>query len=324
MRNRHSLHTQIRYLQHRAKAIGQSKHKAKDRNGKIFSIKTLEKYGEIWHRFAEYAKEQSQCQNVADFQPAHVYLYIVDLITTGKSAWTIKLHTSALQKLNQIAQMEFHIKDFIQDVLTYIRLPQRRLELRRPNRLGAYMREQILAMAEALEKDYGHVFKWAVIFQWLSGARMESIVDDKEKGVTKSRLKEASVMLIEKGGKMRTVAISPANLDLWGELRAWALRKENSHKIFALDRNSYSHAVAAVAKQVLGNSFGTHGIRKAFAQYRYKEYRDQGFRIGEKEKDKEARVRVARDLGHGNRKTKGGNRIAVTYAYISRVTLEEK
>lgn len=318
MRNRHSVHNQIRYLQHRAKAIGQSKHKAKDRNGKIFSIKTLEKYGEIWHRFAEYAKEQSQCRNVADFQPAHVYLYVSDLITAGKSPWTIKLHVSALQKLNQIAQMEFHTRDFIQDVLTYIRLPQRRLELRRPNRLGAYTQEQIMAIAEALEEDWGHRYKWAVIFQWLTGARMESIVDDRNKGVTKSRLKGTGVTLIEKGGKMRMVVISPAHYELWGEFRAWALQEEHGHKLFALDRSRYSKAVATVAREVCGVSFGTHGTRKAFAVARHKEYLAQSFEVNEKKRDEEARARVALDLGHGTKKTKGENRIAVTYAYIQR------
>ena len=318
MANRHSLHQQIRYLKHCTNQLGQSKHKTTDHTGKIFSRGTLEKYPAVWHKFTAYAKEQFHCRNISDFRSAHVYLYITDMLDAGKSAWTIKFHISALSKLNQVAQQEFHTKDFIQDVLRYIELPKRRLELRRPSRAGTYTQGQILAMAEALEQGYGQEFKWAVLFQWMTGARMESIVDAREKAINKSRLQETSVTLIEKGGKMRLVTISPDLSDLWNELRAWALKKENKHRFFALDRSRYSHAVAAVARRIAGSSCGTHGIRKAFAVARYKEYYAQSLLQDEKEKDKEARARVALDLGHGNRKTKGRNRIAVTYAYISK------
>jgi integrase len=108
-----------------------------------------------------------------------------------------------------------------------------------------------------------------------------------------------------KGGRPRTVQLDLGHGDYLTLLKERA-RRHGGH-VFqgrgGLGKRT-ENAVTRACRRLGLQDYGTHGFRKTFAQGRYREYCTAGM------SDREARQKLADDLGHGRRD--------VTYSYVPR------
>ena len=274
---------------------GGSRHQDKARGlagGRIYSFGTMRAYVETGTRFAKWARSRYGVRDIRKLTPSMAREYVDELATKERSGGYLGKVTAAIGKLSIALEGE---KWDLGGGWHSDRRPERAYSDVDAGRIVQDLRER------ARDPQLGDVAE----LQQAAGLRRREAVQLRGQDIDPGR----GVLRLEKGtkgGKVREVLVATEHKGFLQKLKECAGNHRDGH-VFQ-GRGSLAkrleRAVDGACKRLGIRDQGTHGFRGTFAHRRYAAYRGQGL------SDRQARRRLAGDLGHG--------RIEVTYSYVAR------
>ena len=260
------------------------------RHNRQGSYRTRDRYYEAMKRFCAYLAREYRLQKLENISGKHLVPYVLYLQDSGKSASTIKTDLSAIR--------------FFHDKMSNPRykLPANHelgIELER-RRFGSVDRtwsntEFNKMLNKALDTNrYDYIL--AMCLARYAGLRLHECFRI-DTATAEQALRENSITVKGKGGKVRTVPISPhISLALQRQLE----RTPRGHKLLVPDGVQTHTAMAQLERflydhrdEVREYGYLTfHGLRHTFASEKYKELTDRGM------SELDAHFAVSRLLGH--------------------------
>lgn len=261
-------------------------------DGHIYSRGTMQTYVESATRFAEWVRARYGVKDIRQITPEHGQAYLADLASRERSGGYIGKEKSAIGKIS-------------------VALHGERWDLgpgwhsdRRPERVYTPAQAQaIIASLRAHARD--PQLADVAMLQTIAGLRREEAARLRGQDIDVPQC-TVSPDKGTKGGRPRTVQVDRQHQGYLQALQERADRHRDGF-VFQGRASLAARAERAVDEACARLGFadqGTHGFRRAFAQERHEEYQGEGL------SDRQARQRVARDLGHG--------RVEVTLAYVPR------
>ena len=306
---------------------------------------TYDVYRGACMRFAEDLAERRGTSKfqICSVTPEEIKNFLERLNLTRRPE-TVHQYASALGKLEEMTNKRFGKVSWEIDKFERPRRSREDVSIQRG---PAYKPEEADRLIQGI-REINPKAADALDFIRATGCRAESIFGvirkkgsnktyrDFKKVVTPERINlvRGTVKLIEKGGKVREVAYDRQYQGLMERL----VKETPSGNLFAgVNQQSTYNQISAIASKAGFHGRGFHGMRKAFAVQRHKEYvsrvkeliqtkdwqklssefpvsAQKTKRICESPVDKAvdvvARLRLTKDLGH--------NRVEVTYRYVPR------
>ena len=286
---------QVKVALSKLERFGHSKHKAK-RQGTaesgIYSHSTRRDYQRDCSRFAAWAREQHGVRDIRNLTPAMAREYLDGLAAKGRSGNYLGRIKAAIGKLS----IALHGKKWdLGSTWHGDRQPERAYTPQQAVRVEQNVRQH------ARDKQTADVVK----LQRIAGLRRKEAVYLRGQDIDAERC-VLRLSVGTKGGRIREVPVDAKHRDYLRSLKERAEKSKDGHVFRGRGglANRTERAVSNACKRLGLTGYATHGFRKMFAQARYRAYRHQGLT------DRQARVEVARLLGHG--------RIEVTYSYVAR------
>lgn len=301
---RGNVNYQVQQLYSCVKAIGESKHAAKDyarstgakttaqiaQKTGIHSYSTADAYRAVWRSIGEFAKAEFRVKDMARLEGRHVAAFLERKIEEGISRATFDQYSAAAAKLETAlnrfadqAKTENHYKFDLREVRANAaqELGARNHEARAydaPSRILSHLNGEHRLTA-ALQIEGGGRFKEV---SHISENQLKGVHADKITGEVRG-----TIAVDGKGGKERVLQISPAT---YAELKS-ALT--NGNGLFEVpDYKGYLAALENAAKETGQDYNGSHGLRWNFAQCRMDQLQTHGMSY------EEALGEVSRDMGH--------------------------
>lgn len=287
---------QVKNALSRLERFGQSRYEDKQRGiaeGGIYSFSTRQVYQRDCSRFAAWAKKTYGVRDIRNLTPEHAQAYLDSLSSRERSGGYLGRIKAAIGKLS----IALHGQKWdLGESWHSDRRPERAYTPDQAKQIEANLREH------ARDKQAADV----VHLQRIAGLRVREAVMLRGQDIDPERcvicLKRGT-----KGGRTREVRVAAEHRGYLQSLEERAERHRDGH-VFqgrgSLSKRTENAVSLARRRLNLEDSAGTHGFRKTFARQRYREYREAGLT------DRQARWRLAGDLGHG--------RIDVTYSYVAR------
>jgi integrase/recombinase XerD len=282
---------------------GISRHELKERGlaeRRITGIQTMRDYVRLASQFAKWCRDNYGIREIKKITPGMAEEYLQSLIDAERSGGYIGKIRSAIKKLD-IAMRERKIK------------PKKAPPLisqggwhsdRRPER--AYSEDDALAIISDMgKKARDKQTHLVAMLQLIAGLRRgeASYLRGEDIDPEKCTIR---VLRGTKGGQERIVSVDPKHREFLQELKTRAQKHRDGYifqgrpRLGKRTENAVRHACSRLGLEC----FSTHGFRKSFAQSLYLKLRAEGL------SDREARLRVAKQLGH--------HRTQVTLSYIPR------
>ncbi len=290
------------------------------RNMNEAHIETRYRYIAAMERYIPYVVQnfkQSKLSNMAD---KHIESYARHQLSTGKAQKYIKTDLSALRYFHNHMQNMGICKTDLSDARAQNRqlglgsTPEGRAE-------RAWSDREVVAMREVAEKiGKAHISSIMEAMR-STGMRLDEAASLRRATVERAVRTGILELRNTKGGRPRQVPLSDRARRCMREAiqqvsrgnYVWVKKGQKVHQLEVevqnflyqhrgliqdLDRAQSGHNLNPGEKGALT----AHGLRHSYARERYNDYRQQGYG------DREARERVAEELGHG--------RVEVTYTYI--------
>jgi len=305
-----TIYMQMKSLIQRARCYGASKREdmPEVRQVSIYNMNTFEKVWSVGMSFARWLSEQrgTPVFRMVDVKSGDVDGYMrhrKKLYDEGKvTASTLQADVAALKKLEAMVNQRYGKVEWNIPTERGARrlkwdLPKRERSKNTVQRGPAYTREQGDRLVLGVERRCGKKVAEALVFCRATGCRLETLVDLGEKGVRASRINinEGTVILLEKGGKWRTVKYDRGYQEFMENLVTSVQGKDRDRPLFAVIVNGlntsggnltteqmweekkraarFLHRVIKVTAEKEGFSGrGLHGFRKEFAVKRHSEY----------------------------------------------------
>lgn len=261
------------------------------RHNRQGSFRTRARYYEAMKRFCRFAAEQYRLERLANLAPKHIYAYVDFLKASGKSPSTIKTDLAAIR--------------FFHDLI-----PNPRYEL--PGNQELFLTRRTFGevdrtwsnvefnkmLGKALAEDrYDYIL--ALYLARYAGLRIHECFRI-DTATTEKALREKTITVKGKGGKMRTV---PINEQIAIALREQLERKERGCKLLVPGNMPTHQAInhlqgfifthrAEIQDEGSTRPMTFHGLRHTYAAETYKKLIESGMN------ELDAHFAVSRLLGH--------------------------
>ena len=257
-----------------------------DKKGKwnhlIFSYKTYETYRDRAIVFAKYVKKEFGVKKLNEITTEMTKSFFEERINKN-SAWTLHGDRAALVKLENCMIERNWLSKESRFVLSSkeLNIPDRKLENRQKK--GLYTDLEL----DSIEKNVSESVSKYVKFVRNTGSRIKGASTIKVKDLN---FEDGNLILTEKGGYSRTIAISD---DFQDWLKNLVKNKDSEDKVLPemTDRN-VTQQIKEVCKEQNIQTSGIHRVRATFARNMYNELRNRGY-----DSDK-AKKTVSKHLGH--------------------------
>jgi len=310
---RGSVKWQVNTILNTIKAIGQSRHDAKQRTQysnphelakqtDIHSYKTLDTYHNIAQNLLQYAKTELGIKDIEKLNGEAVRSFLESKIQEGISYNTLKTYTAAISKLEVALEhyngKEYNLSQAAQSVLNEARASGMQPEVR-----GRAFQNPQAVINNIRNPEY----KTIAQFQLASGLRLHELNHIKPEQLRTENGKYFVDVEKGKGGKNRTVEVKDAqafqNFKTLVESRQQTEGKYAGKFVFS--SSGYRAAVSRAAAAAEEKERGTHSFRWNNAQKQYIERQ-----ITDNKPENQAKIEVSHELGH--------NRASITDHYLRR------
>jgi len=288
-----SLRSQIKLSLRSLLKLGEKRHEYKKRGEAhlwIFYYQTYRMYTQRCWSVIKQIRDRYGVNMLIKIKPWMVREEFARRIKEGQSAWTLKAYRSALIKLERGIEHFYGYK--VRLVPRDMELPERKVKLRR-NRF-AYTPKQTKAIIDAAYSTGLPAAEVLDLIAW-TGLRLSEALKLRAKDIQGDIL----VVFKGKGGKCREVPIPAGAENLINRLCEC---KSDMDLLFPkMTRRKIYHCMEKACALAGITVHMVHNLRHQYAVKRYKIKRNNGA------SDIEARLEVAKELGHSRR--------SVTYAY---------
>ncbi len=294
---------QIGKSKHAAKAVARKSIAAGSRSatwhsiGKrigVHSYATADVYRDTWRHILQHARKNFGIKDIEKLTGEHIAAYLQSKIEEGVAHATFAQYASAAEKLETALNMysQNHDRGKVYDFSSAISSTRQKAHEKLEKFSGYRDYSDPKALIANLKND---THKLAARLQYEAGLRVkETNVIKAEQLLPNDRLRVEG----GKGGKVRTVELSPA---LYKELEEKI--EASTGGTFKFDEDSYRRDLKAAAEATSQEYHGSHGLRWNYAQEKFQEYQ-----LVEGETYEEAEAHVSEDLGH--------NRPDITQHYL--------
>lgn len=236
---------------------------------RIYSYNTAETYKQVWHDFAQWAKENAGLRDIEKTSQEHVKAYLESRIADGVKYTTFEKECAALAKfenaLNAYSERlergnEYNFRDAIKEVKVEAReVLDRSIETRaydNPRELINSIKDDFYKTVASVQYEGGARINevWQIEKQDLHGLRQDPLTNEVK----------GWIEVEGKGGKEREIAVSPETYQRVSEILE---RQENMN----FDKNEYRESLKEAAEVSAQDYTGSHGLRWNFAQERMEE-----------------------------------------------------
>ena len=264
------------------------------RHNRQGSFRTKERYYEAMKRFCAYLAEEYRLQKLANVSGKHLVNYVLYMQEQGKSASTIKTDLAAIRFFHdKMENAKYRLPD--NDELG--------VELERRS-FGGVDRtwstaefNRLLAVA-AVEHREDYIL--ALYLGRLAGLRIHECFRI-DTAIAEKALRENTITIKGKGGKIRTVPIEDERIPMM--LRKRLAVTKRGHKLLVPDDKPTDIAITELQQFLAAHRaevrdegdfrpLSFHGLRHAYACEKYKQFIDSG------KSPLDAHYEVSRLLGH--------------------------
>ena len=263
------------------------------RHNRQGSFRTKERYYEAAKRFCRFLADHYRLQKLANINGKHLTAYVLDMQERGKSASTIKTDLAAIRFFHdKMERTKYRLPS--NDELA-VELERRRFGgVDRTWSVREFHRFLLTCMGDGHE-DYATI----ACLTWYSGLRIHECFRI-DTAVAEQALRENTITIKGKGGKIRTV---PINESITIELKKMLAVTQRGHKLFVPDDLPTNLAIQRLQQYIykvrpqIQDEASTrpmthHGLRHSYAAQTYQELIDGGMR------PLSASLRVSQLLGH--------------------------
>jgi len=310
---RGSVKWQVNTILNTIKAIGQSRHEAKQqaqysnphelaKQTGIHSYKTLDTYRNVAQNLLEYAKTELGIKDIEKLNGEAVRSFLESKIQEGISYNTLKTYTAAITKLETALERyngnSYDLSKSAQEVLQQAR----EAGMKAPEQHRAFQNPQAV-----INNISNQEYKTIAQFQLASGLRLHELNHIRPDQFVEKDGKMFVSVEQGKGGKDRLVEVK--DRQAWQEYKSLVESKANTEGKYAgkfvFSSSGYRAAVSRAAAAAGEKERGTHSFRWNYAQSQYIERQ-----IADNKPENQAKVEVSRELGH--------NRASITDHYLRR------
>jgi len=262
-------------------------------------------------RFCRYLAEEYHLQKLTNISGKHFVAYVEHLQNSGKSASTIKTDLAAIRFFHdKMEHAKYRLPD--NDALG-VELERRRFGGVDRTWSAVEFNRMIGKAVEAARDDIA----CALYLGRFAGLRIHEVMRI-DTAIAEQALREGSITIKGKGGKVRTVPIEDARVRV--ALETMLKRTERGHKLFVPDGVPTDRAINRVQLFILKNrddiadegreaNLTFHGLRHSYAAVKYHVLTENGAN------PLDAHFTVSRLLGH--------ERADVTNIYLASVKKKE-
>jgi len=281
------------------------------RHNRQGSFQTKRRYYEAMQRFCRYLAEEYHLQKLTNISGKHFVAYVEHLQNSGKSASTIKTDLAAIRFFHdKMEHAKYRLPD--NDALG-VELERRRFGGVDRTWSAVEFNRMIGKAVEAARDDIA----CALYLGRFAGLRIHEVMRI-DTAIAEQALREGSITIKGKGGKVRTVPIEDARVRV--ALETMLKRTERGHKLFVPDGVPTDRAINRVQLFILKNrddiadegreaNLTFHGLRHSYAAVKYHVLTENGAN------PLDAHFTVSRLLGH--------ERADVTNIYLASVKKKE-
>lgn len=255
------------------------------------SIKTRYRYQDGMNHFAKFLAETFKKQNLNKIEDKHVQAYVEQMQESGYSKSYITTNLSAVRYFIDIKSGDSKMLSSNKELGVEHRTKEDRIGCNK-----AWSFNEVQKFIEYAAKNKEIRYADMVRIAYLHGLRIHEVARlDKNQLV--NALKEGILIVKGKGGLVRNIPLNNKELvqrlcdnTKTGE-KVFVNKDEKTHKIINnLQVFIYNHNKEFSNREDRNLTF--HGLRHAYAQNRYRYFREKGI------DDYNARLKVSKELGH--------------------------
>ena len=251
----------------------------------IYSYETAEKYKDVWHQCANFAKQNCGLKDLEKLSAVEVRAYLESRITDGLARATFARECAALSKLenamNLFSAKRENGKTYnFREVIRVIAKSGDAKKLERADPHRAYTNPTVLL---SHLQNPAHLIAGEV--QLRGGARINEVSKIKANQMLGLINGNGKIEVKGKGGKVRVLTVPEKTY------RA-AEKIINENGTFQIDKNKYGRDLRQAALSSGQTASGSHGLRWNFAQARFAEIQKNG------KSYEQALVKVSEEMGH--------------------------